>query len=217
MDLSVTKELSIQSIIHYWFRYYPRETLVDKRKYRDESKRINKLLSEATDDGSLTVRFKTTEIFIPCYPNSFTGKFATDRENNLYQGLAYDKKTTTTVGYVTPHDLAQFLRSIDKKPPDDSPLITDWLANAEPQTETLVDVGAGSDAEPTAFIPRTGGYGDRDKEAIRLVEDNPELLEMRPAAIKKELKANKLFLAGYPDWWRHNPIFPKGTAGANPK
>lgn len=146
MDLSTTEELSIGSIIHYWFRYEPKEeTGAAKRKYYDERKKTNALLNRAADDGSLKVRVEVKETFIPCFPNSFTGEFPTQRENTLYQGLPYTKKNTTELRYVTRYALAQFLWSINKTPPEDSPLMTDWLINCwpddEPQAEEVDDVG----------------------------------------------------------------------------
>jgi len=66
--------------------------------------------------------------------------------------------------------------------------------------------------------PRQGGYKVRDELAIELVRDNPELLELRPGQIKARLEAaSNLFLSGYTDWWRNNPIFKKGAPGRNPK
>ncbi|MDO9422862.1 MAG: hypothetical protein Q7T40_01550 [Methylobacter sp.] len=93
-----------------------------------------------------------------------------------------------------------------------------WGLAAPAQAEPLADAGAVCDVEPERFTPRTGGYRERDIVAIVLVEESPVLLEMRPGGIKKALQdANNIFLAGYADWWRNNPIFPKGTAGTNPK
>ena len=88
-----------------------------------------------------------------------------------------------------------------------------WF-ETEPQDEAGGDAGAGSDATK----PREGGYKERDEFAIKRVKDTPELLRMRPLAIKTKLQAaSNLFTSGYDSWWRDNPIFPKGKAGRNPK
>jgi hypothetical protein len=68
------------------------------------------------------------------------------------------------------------------------------------------------------FLPRRGGYKERDDYAVKLVKIRPELLEMRSGKIKTELqKISNLFTSGYDSWWRHNPIFPKSKPGRNPK
>lgn len=68
------------------------------------------------------------------------------------------------------------------------------------------------------IMPRTNGYAERDEIAISLVEKNQVTLSMRPHEIKAALQAEStLFLSGYDDWWRNNPIFPKGKPGRNPK
>ncbi|MBT4146713.1 MAG: hypothetical protein HOE45_07550 [Gammaproteobacteria bacterium] len=79
-------------------------------------------------------------------------------------------------------------------------------------------VNVDSGAFDGTFKPRQDGYKVRDVLAIKLVEDNPKLLQMRPGEIKPRLEAaSNLFLSGYQDWWRKNPIFKKGTPGRNPK
>lgn len=92
-----------------------------------------------------------------------------------------------------------YLQSIGKWPLQNSPMINWWL-------------------DGVTIKPRDGGYFDRDVFAINLVKDRPELLAMRPGEIKKELQdASSLFFTGYGDWWRGNPIFPKGKPGAPKK
>jgi hypothetical protein len=84
--------------------------------------------------------------------------------------------------------------------------------------EPVADVGVVSHAG-TEAKPREGHYKERDEFAIKLVKDRPELLDMRPKEIKEQLLElnNSLFTAGYADWWREQPIFPKGCAGRIPK
>jgi hypothetical protein len=85
------------------------------------------------------------------------------------------------------------------------------------QDETVDDACKGSYAE-TEPKPREGGYKLRDDFAIQQVKDKPELLKMRAGMIKIELrKASNLFISGYSDWWRSNPIFPKSEPGRNSK
>ena len=63
---------------------------------------------------------------------------------------------------------------------------------------------------PNKYVPRAGGYKERDEFVIEQVKDRPELLDMRAGEIKTELqKISNLFTSGYSDWWRDNPIFPK--------
>jgi len=89
-----------------------------------------------------------------------------------------------------------------------------YIKEEKTKPETVEDDSVGSDATK----PREGGYKERDEFAIELVKNRPELLGMRPGAIKADLQAaSNLFTSGYPDWWRNNPIFPKGKSGANPK
>ena len=72
----------------------------------------------------------------------------------------------------------------------------------------------GESFQELAITPRTGGYATRDNFVIKLIENKPELLGMRPFEIKATLKAtSNLFTSGYPDWWRNNPIFKKGKPG----
>ena len=85
------------------------------------------------------------------------------------------------------------------------------------QSETVIyaDIGNHAGTEPK---PREGGYKLRDDFAIQQVKDKPELLKMRAGMIKTELrKASNLFISGYSDWWRNNPIFPKSEPGRNSK
>ena len=71
---------------------------------------------------------------------------------------------------------------------------------------------------PNKYMPRAGGYKERDEFAIKLVKDRPELLDKRAGEIKAELlKASNIFIVGIADWWRDNPIFPKSAPGRNPK
>ena len=71
---------------------------------------------------------------------------------------------------------------------------------------------------PNKYVPRAGGYKERDEFVIEQVKDRPELLTMRAGEIKKELqKTSKIFIGGYDSWWRNNPVFPKSKPGRNPK
>ncbi len=80
------------------------------------------------------------------------------------------------------------------------------LQNPTPRNENLSDEGV--------IRPRTGHYEQRDIIAIKLVKDNPKLLSMRKDAIKKELIVVTGFqVAGFDDWWRLNPVFPKSKQG----
>jgi hypothetical protein len=99
----------------------------------------------------------------------------------------------------------------------------DWRLNDE-LVKGIDDKTEGNCINPETMCnggdakPRNNGYGKRDKEAIELVKQRPEMITMRPGVIKKELQAKStLFLSGYNDWWRENPIFPKGKGGRNPK
>ena len=89
------------------------------------------------------------------------------------------------------------------------------------ECSNLLNVGLGKDDYKTnsTLIPRDGGYKERDEFAIKLVATNHELLDMRPKEIKEKLQQlNKsLFIAGYADWWREQPVFRKGMAGRIPK
>lgn len=89
-----------------------------------------------------------------------------------------------------------YLQSVNQWPLKDSSLGNWW-----------------SDDDP--IKPRNGGYFKRDEIAIALVKQRPELLAMRPGEIKIELQKDEsgLFISGYPDWWRNNPVFPKGKPG----
>ena len=71
----------------------------------------------------------------------------------------------------------------------------------------------------STLIPRDGGYKERDEFAIKLVLTNSELLAMRPKEIKEKLLElnNSLFISGYTDWWREQPVFSKGKPGRIPK
>ena len=90
----------------------------------------------------------------------------------------------------------------------------EWADYLMSQAEPVPDADAGS----CATKPREGGYKERDEFAIKLVNDRPELLVMRPGEIKTKLQAaSKLFISGYDGWWRKNPVFDKGMPGRNPK
>ncbi|MEI6267594.1 MAG: hypothetical protein WCP01_01845 [Methylococcaceae bacterium] len=75
------------------------------------------------------------------------------------------------------------------------------------------------DSKNQPFKPREGRYKERDEAAIKLVEEMPTLLAMRPQSVQAKLQEAKpkLFTNGYDNWWRKNPVFPKSTAGRNPK
>ena len=77
----------------------------------------------------------------------------------------------------------------------------------------------GESFQELAITPRTGGYAKRDNFVIKLIENRPELLAMRAGVVKTELlkAAPALFVSGYDNWWRNNPIFPKSWPGRNPK
>jgi hypothetical protein len=115
------------------------------------------------------------------------------------------RKSTATIHKT---EFKRFLQKSGEWPIKIKGLRDDWWPDDE-----LKALDAADDIKP-----REGGYSDRDKIAIDLVKQMPELLAMRPGAIKKELqaKSNK-FLTGYSDWWRGNPVFPKGEPGRNPK
>ncbi len=98
-----------------------------------------------------------------------------------------------------------YLQSVNQWPVNDF-LLVKWWANDELQANVI---------DNETIKPRLGGYYERDKFAIGLVELMPELLAMKSRDIKKALQAKSdLFFQGYPDWWRLNPAFKKGRRGA---
>lgn len=156
-------ELSIDSIMNYWFRYEPKEeTQAAIKKCRDEKNRIRGVLNYGVDTGKLKTRVETKEKKVDIHPNQITGKFPTELEDRHYQGRAYTRVDIVKIAYVPLNDLAQYLRSINETPPKDSPLMIKWLANwwkdaelqtkeqakaAQPQAEEIGDTGAGSQGD----------------------------------------------------------------------
>ena len=130
------------------------------------------------------------------------------------------------VGYFTQSiqlgDIAKEITQLGEKTFIDSP--AKWEAfwqginKPEPQTKPVGDAGAGSQVTESLIKARQGGYFERDEAAIKLVKDNPGLLSMRPASVKRELqRKNPAFTQGYNTWWRGQEIFPKGKPGTNKK
>lgn len=97
--------------------------------------------------------------------------------------------------------------------------LLDW--QKEQQCAKLLNPNTGIDNDETNkdLTPREGGYKKRDIFAISLVSKQPNLLNMRKKQIKIFLlnQNSKLFTAGFNDWWREQPIFPKGKPGRIPK
>jgi hypothetical protein len=78
----------------------------------------------------------------------------------------------------------------------------------------MLESNSEKNMQELTLTPRSGGYAARDNFVIKLIENRPELLGMRPFEIKAILKAtSNLFTSGYPDWWRNNTIFKKGKPG----
>jgi hypothetical protein len=117
--------------------------------------------------------------------------------------------------YLDPHDVIEWAIVEGYQLPK---YVSGWY---EEECAKLFGFGLGQEDDETksTLKPRKGHYKERDEFAIKLVLTNSELLAMRPKEIKEKLQQlNKsLFIAGYADWWREQPVFPKGMAGRIPK
>ncbi|WP_150047414.1 hypothetical protein [Methylomonas rhizoryzae] len=149
MALSPTDELTIKQIIHYWFRYEPKEeTVAAKRRYWDDRRLVQECLEEAVKSGQLRhCAEKTVEsLYIPDAPTRYE-----------------------TAKYFKASDYSEFLEKSAFQPPDDSPLVTHWIKPVSAKSKQATVISSESDV--LSIIGKSGAEkrhnapgGSRDKQ-----------------------------------------------------
>lgn len=155
LDDDQLEELTIDSIIALWFRYEPKNDSVSEiLKNEDKKKFVSDLFEYGAWSGELKTHIEMNEISEDIYPDYITGKFKTQKEDQVYRGLPYTKTVITETIFIKLIDIKNFLVLKKERPPCDSPLFE--------KLQILGDFSDQSAAPCTRYKPLL----ERQQEAI---------------------------------------------------
>lgn len=129
-------ELTIYDIHKRWFCFEPKEeSRAAKRKYDYDRATVLRLLKDGIASGELKHRIDSEELANDRTIDIFIVGTDSDGRGTLTPDSTCPRRALERCSYILPDDLAQFLKSKNKWPPSDSPLVTDWLLSEKTITE----------------------------------------------------------------------------------